>query len=138
LGLAAALEDMVRNYHELFPSCRFELHAADELPVVHGVAAITTFRLVQESLANASQHSGASEVVITLQLANGGQDLAIVVKDNGHGMQSGKSASGTGLGLAAMRERVEAVGGKMQLTSSVTEGTTLSFTLPLSSRRLPR
>lgn len=138
LGLAAALDDMVRNYNELFPNCLFELHAADELPVVHGVAAITTFRLVQESLANASQHAGASQVVITLHLANGGQDLAIIVKDNGHGMQSGKSASGTGLGLAAMRERVEAVGGKMQLTSSVTEGTKLSFTLPLSSRRLPR
>ncbi|MDP2369156.1 sensor histidine kinase [Rhodoferax sp.] len=138
LGLAAALEDMVRNYNELFPTCRYELRAADEMPVIHGVAAITTFRLVQESLANASQHAGASQVVVTLELADGGQDIAIVVNDNGHGMQPTISVSGTGLGLAAMRERVEAVGGKMQLTSSLTEGTTLSFVLPLSSRRLPR
>lgn len=131
LGLAAALADMVRGYNELIQDCAFELHLMDDLPKLDGAVAITAFRVVQESLVNAVKHAHASLVSVSVDLSMDNKTLLIIVNDDGLGITPSVNPVG-GLGLAAMRERVEAIGGHMRVSSSRKLGTTISFVLPIS------
>lgn len=87
------------------------------------------FRLAQEALANVARHSGATHVVI--QLVWGGEQLCLCVRDDGHGFGVAH-AEGRGLGLASMRERVEALGGTLAL-SSVPGDTRVEACVPLAA-----
>jgi signal transduction histidine kinase len=70
------------------------------------------YRVVQEALTNAMKHAAGSAV--TVRLAVGGGALEVEVRDAGAAAPSELAASGAGLGLTGMRERVEAVGGRLE------------------------
>ena len=72
------------------------------------------YRVAQEALTNVARHSGASHVEI--QLAWTDKTLEMIVRDDGQGFVVEESA-GKGLGLASMRERVEALGGALTISS---------------------
>jgi signal transduction histidine kinase len=95
---------------------------------------VTALRVVQESLANASKHAAAEEILVTI---NYGDDrLCLTIRDDGCGFDPASArgrpdgfASG-GLGLPTMRERVESVGGRLTVTSSPGAGTQVDAELP--------
>ena len=72
------------------------------------------YRIVQEALTNVSRHAG--QACASVQLHYTPQTLSIQVDDDGNGTVTGTStrASGPGLGLVGMRERVSALGGQLQ------------------------
>ena len=86
------------------------------------------FRVAQEALQNAVKYSHARRV--TLRLAGGPDSLVLSAVDDGTGFDV-TGAWGRGLGLVSMRERVEAVGGVLQIQSSPGAGTRLEVTVPL-------
>jgi signal transduction histidine kinase len=86
------------------------------------------YRIAQEALTNVARHSGASHVEI--QLAWTDESLAMSVRDDGHGFVV-EEAAGNGLGLASMRERVEALGGRLNISSGA-NGTCLEARAPLA------
>jgi signal transduction histidine kinase len=90
------------------------------------------YRAVQEGLANIARHSGATTV--ELALARAGDVLTVTLADNGIGFDSQGLAAAGGLGLASIRERLKAVGGRLRVTSGPA-GTTLHMEAPLSSAR---
>jgi signal transduction histidine kinase len=70
------------------------------------------YRVVQEALTNAMKHAAGSAVTVRLAVGDGA--LEVEVRDAGAaGPPPELAASGAGLGLAGMRERVEAVGGRL-------------------------
>jgi signal transduction histidine kinase len=69
------------------------------------------YRVVQEALTNAMKHAAGSAVTVRLAVGDGG--LEVEVRDAGAAAPSALASSGSGLGLAGMRERVEAVGGRL-------------------------
>lgn len=78
----------------------------------------TLFRIVQESMGNIYRHSGASHAWVSLELRGG--KVRLEVRDNGNGIPEGKtSASGGGVGLAGMRERLAQLGGELEIRSSL-------------------
>jgi two-component system, NarL family, sensor histidine kinase UhpB len=82
-------------------------------------------RILQEAVTNAMRHSGANE--ISLSSCEGDDGLIrISIGDNGKGMPPEIKG---GRGLASMRSRAEAVGGKLEIGSG-DGGTSLSLTLP--------
>ncbi len=92
------------------------------------------FRIVQEALTNAEKHAGATEVKVTLDFDGGG--FRCTVADDGVGFHpaevpSEPSAEG-GFGLASMRQRAEAVGGRLEVSSAPGEGTAVTFAVPVS------
>jgi signal transduction histidine kinase len=96
----------------------------DTLPEAHRTC---VYRVVQEALTNASRHSGARRVEVTLTSLGGWVTGSIV--DDGSGFQ--KSAQKTpGLGLLGMEERVRELGGSIHIDSSPRGGTSLRFHLP--------
>src|SRR5260221_667960 len=89
------------------------------------------YRIVQEGLTNAVKHAKANNVWIRAWR----EDLTqcCTIRDDGAGfkMRRGPGAPRKGLGLVAMRERVSAIGGTLQIESRLGHGTEISIRLPL-------
>lgn len=89
------------------------------------------FRITQEAVVNAAKHGGATVVDISLSFAEG--RLELEVRDDGGGFDASDpfaSADPGHIGLAAVRERAELLGGSVHIESSL-EGTTLTVSAPL-------
>ena len=84
------------------------------------------YRMVQEALTNISKHAGARSVSIVLRRAQGA--ITAVIEDDGRGFDP--SASGKGMGLVGMRERLALIGGKLKIESRSGGGTTLVAVVP--------
>jgi signal transduction histidine kinase len=72
------------------------------------------YRIVQEALTNVSRHAGPARASVHLHYTP--ETLSVQVVDDGQGTvtPAGSGPSGPGLGLAGMRERVSALGGRLQ------------------------
>jgi signal transduction histidine kinase len=75
-------------------------------------------RVAQEALANVARHSQASKVTIGLDYR--GQATRLTIADDGRGFDP---AAARGVGLDSMRERIEALGGRLVVTSAPGSGT---------------
>jgi len=91
----------------------------------------TLYRLVQEALTNAVKHAKASNVWIRAWREDFTQ--CCTIRDDGAGFKipRGPGTHRKGLGLVAMRERVSAIGGTLQIESRPGHGTEVSIRLPL-------
>jgi len=91
----------------------------------------TLYRIVQEALTNSVKHAKASNVWIRAWREDFTQCCSI--RDDGAGFKipRGQGAQRKGLGLVAMRERVSAIGGTLQIESRPGHGTEVSIRLPL-------
>ncbi|MFD2765270.1 sensor histidine kinase [Micromonospora eburnea] len=94
------------------------------LPTAHEVALL---RIAQSALANTVRHAQASTAEVTLDHAGG--QVAVRIADNGVGFDPGAA----GFGLAAMRARVHALGGTLDVASAAGQGTTVTARLPVTA-----
>jgi signal transduction histidine kinase len=127
LGLAASLEILAREFAE-----RSGLSITTDLESVDlaGSAQLTVYRLVQESLTNIGKYANASKTEISLHDFEG--YVTVDVKDNGQGFKL-EDVGPTSHGLAGMRHRVEAAGGRLTVTSTEGSGTQILAVLPKTS-----
>ncbi len=77
------------------------------------------FRITQEALSNVARHSNATAVQIHLCYEE--EHVTLVIADNGRGFDIAK-AEGRGVGLLSMRERIQALGGDLQIESASGKG----------------
>jgi two-component system, NarL family, sensor histidine kinase UhpB len=90
------------------------------------------YRVVQEALTNVTKHAGAKNVEIRLNRVV--KHLHCLVRDDGMGFDVPSvlaSTAGGGLGLTGIRERLNAVGGTLQIDSAVNRGTELLVKIPV-------
>jgi signal transduction histidine kinase len=99
--------------------------SGDAFPL-DSAASVHVYRVLQEALNNVSRHSGAKEAWVRLRF--GMEALEMEVEDHGKGISSGKN--GRGIGLVAMRERAELVGGTLALGHATNGGTTVRLRIP--------
>jgi len=86
------------------------------------------FRVAQEALANVARHSGASRAEI--DLIYDADRLTLRVADDGRGFDSTKRSQ-EGFGLQSMSERLEKLGGRVDVESAPGEGTRVICVCPL-------
>jgi PAS domain S-box-containing protein len=95
------------------------------------------FRIVQESLINIHRHAGSETASIRLQ--RDAETLVLAIEDRGRGIPSAsltqimRGEGGVGVGIAGMHERIEQLGGTLEITSNG-HGTIVRAQLPLMSR----
>jgi len=89
----------------------------------------TFFRVAQEALANIARHSRATNVEV--QLVCEGEEIVLSITDNGVGFNH-DSASGKGVGLRSMEERMTAVGGELEIKSAPGQGTQIVASGPIN------
>jgi two-component system, NarL family, sensor histidine kinase UhpB len=126
-GLVAALQTHVKEHNRRGPaSASFW---AD--PTLHELPAdvqVVIYRVAQEALVNASRHSGASHVEVSLERR--GSCACLIVTDNGSGFAFAEESKG--LGLSGMRERALLVGATLEIDSSTGKGTTVLLQVPVA------
>jgi len=84
--------------------------------------------VVQEALTNCALHAKANHVLVSLGTQQ--DDIVVIVKDDGIGFNPLASARG-GLGLLGIRERVEALDGRVRIASKPNNGTTIEVQIPV-------
>ncbi|MFJ9381962.1 sensor histidine kinase [Streptomyces sp. NPDC101455] len=90
---------------------------------------LTVYRVVQESLTNARRHAPGAPVRVTVRADT---DVVRCEVENARPEAPGEAGWGAGLGLAGMRERVEALGGLLRAGPTEEGGFLVSATLPVS------
>jgi signal transduction histidine kinase len=88
---------------------------------------VCVFRVVQEALQNALKYSRARRV--SVNMSGGANELVLTIADDGQGFDV-PSAWGKGLGLISMTERLEAIGGTLEIRSQPGAGTRLELRVP--------
>jgi signal transduction histidine kinase len=95
------------------------------LPEVVEVAA---YYVVAEAFTNAAKHAQASQLAVAANAD--GENLHLLVRDDG----IGGADFDKGSGLIGLKDRVEALGGQLTVSSTVDKGTSLTATIPLRRR----
>jgi len=94
---------------------------------------VTIFRSVQELLNNALTHGQATQVHASLDLAQ--DQVLAVVEDNGSGFNTDEAFNDDTrtIGLSTLRERIEMLGGALNIQSSLGQGTRVDFSIPIEA-----
>jgi signal transduction histidine kinase len=101
--------------------------------VVDDTTGIHVYRVLQEALSNVARHSGATSARVRLSCDATGVELE--VEDHGKGLEPDPSRRG--LGLVAMRERAELLGGTLELLRPREGGTLVRLRVPLAASAVP-
>jgi signal transduction histidine kinase len=135
----AALDDL-----GLFPAIRW--HAEQHLTPLGIQVSIDTralksrlppsvetvvFRVMQEAISNISRHANARNVRILLE--SNGTAMIARIEDDGLGFEPSRPRGGEGWGLVGMRERVNLIGGKVEVSTAPGSGTKIVITIPVES-----
>jgi two-component system sensor histidine kinase ComP len=135
LGLLSAVElmceEIMFNEPILITLEIVDVHREDRFDEDVEIAA---YRFLQESISNAIKHSDSNELYIYLEKKN--SKLELIVKDSGQGFDTSKIddwlMTGVHYGIAGMKERLESLGGHLQISSAVGRGTILKAIIPSS------
>lgn len=127
--LRASLDRNLAAWCSQHPEIRLEgVFDLGEAPLSEELAGCT-LRIVQEGLTNISRHASASHAEIAVRREGG--DLHIVVSDDGVGIGAEPSRdAGSGLGLTGMAERVELLGGTLNIENRSSGGCRLVVRIP--------
>lgn len=134
LGLAAAIRWYAKELVE--PQglqVSMQLSGLDSRLPPHVETAV--FRIVQEAITNVLRHAGARQALVETTVADG--RVRVTVADDGRGFEVTsvpRSREGRGLGLLGMRERAEALGGTLRVSSQPGHGTRIEIVIPVEHR----
>ncbi len=133
LGLQPTIKWFCRHLMEINPEISIVTRIDLNEKEVEESLKIVIFRIVQEAMTNAVQHSEADTVWLTLTQQE--QEIELEIKDNGCGFDTGKMFSETlealaGYGIASIRERAEICGGTFKIESFIDSGTNIHVRLP--------
>jgi signal transduction histidine kinase len=131
-GLVRALGELAAEFRRTANlDVDLSLPPADiTVPTGVGVAA---YRIAQEALRNVARHAGVARADLVLEA--GREGLALRIADAGRGLGGRAGAGSDGLGLIAMRQRAEAVGGRLSVGAGPEGGTVVAAFFPLVEPR---
>jgi len=130
LGLSAALQRLFTTAGE-HPGVSASLEVADLDDLLTRESQRVVFRILQEALANALEHSGATHLGLAVRRRD--HRLTFEVADDGRGFDpraiQGAEREPAGLGLATMRERARMLGGNLDIDSRPGQGTRVTLSI---------
>lgn len=126
-GLNVALEGLCHDFAN-----RVNIHIVyqgEELPPMPTTVALSMYRFAQEALTNIGKHADASKVEVKLSLME--KVVELRVTDDGKGFTyEPEFKNGSGVGLVSMQERIDLVGGTLEIATSPGQGTHLIARVP--------
>jgi PAS domain S-box-containing protein len=132
VGLVAAAEWLAERMKERYGRS-VALEVEHEIDGLDDTARVTLYRALREALINAAKHASIDHACIEIEKRAG--RISITITDGGVGFDT-DSATGR-CGLISMRERIEHLGGSVQIDSEMGRGTTVSLSLPAGREVAP-
>ena len=131
-GLAKAIRYHSEEIQTKHPQLEIHLELAEDGQAIPKEVSTALFRIYQESINNILRHSSATSTHIRLLL--GENTVGLEIQDDGKGFTPPDEwvelARHGHLGLVGMRERAESVGGKLNILSAPSHGTTIQVEVP--------
>lgn len=128
LGLAAALERYVSEFHLRFPQVETDLHCTLSHRYSPNIET-SLYRIIQEAMTNTARHSQATSLSVVVNERGG--VIHAIIEDNGEGFDvESTRRAGSSVGLHSMNERAELLNGTLEIESSH-EGTTVYIQIPI-------
>jgi PAS domain S-box-containing protein len=124
-ALVSALRGLCKKANEV-PHIHCSLKLPRAIRIHDETLALNLFRVAQEAVRNAVNHSGGTEIIICIERER--DFVRLVVEDNGQGFTPRKRSKG--LGLHIMRYRTNALGGTLQIDSRAKRGTRIVCEVP--------
>jgi PAS domain S-box-containing protein len=132
-GLGKAIRSHLDAFQDKHPEIHIHFEETREGGLLPDEIRLALFRIYQESLANIAKHAHASEINVRLTKTN--LQATLVIEDNGAGFALPRDwlelARQGHLGLVGIRERVEAIGGELDIQSAPGRGTTTRITVQI-------
>jgi len=125
VGLESAIEWYLPQFQKQ-TAVKVRYERTGETGHISDRVAVHVYRVIQEALNNVARHSGATEACVRLHLDAAG--LRLEVEDRGRGI--GELAARSGIGMVAMRERAQLVGGVIEFLKPEEGGTLVRMTVP--------
>lgn len=126
-GFIPSLEDLLKQFEK---SGKFEIRFRNNAPDfrLDDERGLITFRVIQEILNNVIKHAEASEIILSVNQSRSAQSLTI--EDNGKGFDTTEMKN-TGIGLKNIKDRVQMIGGQLDIHSEINKGTQIKISLPI-------
>jgi two-component system sensor histidine kinase UhpB len=131
LGLGAAIGELVEFWRARRPDIVFTVDLAADDGRLPDAVQQAIYRIVQEGLSNAVRHGQPGRISVAVALDAAGE-VVLRVSDDGLGRRGAVGAPGLGLGLVGMRERIEALGGSLEIRPGAAGGWAILARAPLS------
>jgi two-component system NarL family sensor kinase len=129
LGLYAAVEDLadrLKHAHNI----NVDLQILGARKRLNETTEIMLYRIVQELCNNIVKHAQAANVL--LQINDTGDELFLVVEDNGAGFRYDQTAGSKSVGLKSIESRVRFLNGELDISSTPGQGTCTTIQVPLA------
>ena len=128
LGLAETLESFIREWQLRHPDISFTLHHVMSTPLGPSMS-LVIYRVVQEGVINAVRHANPSSIAVEVDCTT---RLLVKVVDDGTGLPADWSRPGR-FGLRGLKERVQQLGGELQLLNRQPHGTAVIADIPFGT-----
>jgi len=130
-GLVNGINRLIAEYRaNTFSEVNFT--GSEELQDLSHAQSLALFHICQEALANVAKHANAKNVQVAVWTT---QDRVLLeISDDGKGFDAEKIKTSIGHGLANMHTRAHAVGGEVDISSTLKEGTTILVWVPRPTR----
>lgn len=128
-GLVAGLEQLIQGWNQRSRGrCTYRLELDGSFDDFPDNLNVSLYRIVQESLTNATRHGEATAVAVCLSR---GESIELSIEDDGR--QQAVPPVEPGMGVLGMRERVQALGGSFMLAPGTPGGMTVRASIPLAA-----
>lgn len=138
-GLAASLESLIAGWNcRSRGRTRFDIEVIGEFDALPSPFSASLYRIAQEAITNAAKHAEATRVALHLSMSERGtREIALTVEDDGKAVDV-DFASKSGMGILGMRERIAALGGRLNFKPRQPNGLILEAVIaaPDSGRNL--
>lgn len=136
LGLIPTIQSLIDEVKQQITETVVTFNADGFKHNISGDCSLVVYRVIQEALNNIIKHAHATKVDILLTYSN--DEISFSVEDNGQGFNKsdvfGSFNTGNrskGIGLLGMRERIESIGGRVEIHSESGKGTIIKGVLPI-------
>lgn len=129
-GLEAAVDWLAREF-EKRTGVKTQFRASFGHAPIGKAIQLTAYRTAQEALTNISKHAQCQEVRIELSDAEG--VLTLEITDNGRGIPPPERDNPNAFGLKGLQERARTVGGWLDVSSRLGQGTSITLSVPLTT-----
>lgn len=133
LGLIPTLQRYISNFQDE-TGVESIFRSRGEGQAIKPVVSLTIFRIVQEALNNITKHAKANNISVNIEFID--KEIKLYINDDGVGFKSQDTKQGNrveaGFGLLSMKERVDLLGGNIQIVSHPGKGTRIFIILPFN------